>query len=75
MLGVSLVHRHVGDRYGDVLANEIVHRAFKTAQAFVVGARQVEIHARRPVLGHLHACHQRAIELLEDQRVQHMVSV
>ena len=70
MLGLGLAHRDVGEADGDVLADQIVDRSFERAQAVVVGAGHVEIHARRAVLGHLHSRYQGAVEALEDQRVQ-----
>jgi len=70
--GLRLVHRHVEEVERDVLTNEVVDRSFERAQAIVVGGGDVEIHARRAVVGHLHAGHQRTVELLEDQRIQHV---
>ena len=66
------MHRHVDEVEGHVLPDDVVDRTLEGAQAVVVGPRHVEIHARGSVVGHLHAGHQRSIEMLEYQRVQHV---
>src|SRR5579875_190374 len=72
MLRLRRFERDIVETEAEVLPNDVIDRRFERAQAIVVGAGHVEIHARAAVLIHLYAGHQRPIEALIDEGIEDM---
>lgn len=64
--------RHVARAHRQIAAHDIVHFGLQRAQAIVIGVGQIEIDARGAIGVHLHARHERAVEIAIDERVEHV---